>query len=152
MAWEFAALCPACGERWEGISASLHLGPLSIQQASDLRGLFCPYCYLRLHYPRSLERHQWRLWHEQFLRESPFRSEWLLAVLDRIDASLSSASWYVPQAVEIEDIPCPRCQVPMPAWGNETDHVVCPRCGSHEPRLSEFTAHVNMAFDEHGFA
>jgi len=151
VAWSFDADCPDCGHHWEGIEATLRIGPWT-RGGGDAQHLFCRRCYNRLWLPRSMERKAWRRWSERFLAEPSGRGAWLLGLLARIDASFASAGWYVPHPIDPGAVGCPGCGSPMVPGAAEGDHLECPACGSLAPVLAGFTSHVSLAVGEDGFA
>ena len=152
MAWGFEAECRDCGYCWEGVQASLRIGPWSwhVLSPANSRSLFCPRCYNRLYYPKSIERSAWHRWYDQLLQSEP-ESVWLLPVLARVNASFESAGWYTPRPIELGEVACPGCSALMVESNGERDPLICPACGSTEPVLSASTSHLSLAFAEHGF-
>lgn len=149
MAWGYNAVCPDCDHRWEGVKASLHLGPRA-HEPDGTRALFCPHCSLRLDLPRALDRKAWQHWYKRFLAESPCRTEWVLDLLARIDAGFTSCSWYTPRLIDPGVVACPDCRSPlMPGTSNE-NHTACPSCGSLKP-VAGVTSHITIERSADGF-
>lgn len=156
MAWGFEADCRDCGHHWEGIQASVRIGLWSWYgpPLEDRLSLFCPRCYYRLYYPKSVERAMWRQWYEGFLASGPpskIDSGWLASVLERVNASFTSARWYVPKAIDLGEVLCPGCNLAMVPGADDGDRLICPQCDSNRPVLTGFSSHVNLAIGEDGF-
>ncbi len=77
MAWGFRVTCSDCLHKWEGISMSLWFGPHVVLEADEMQSLFCPRCYQRLCFPRTLERRTWQRWREHFLLREEAKSSFL---------------------------------------------------------------------------
>lgn len=151
MAGIFEIDCPDCGHHWRGVQARLCIGEPSTA-AGETQDSYCPCCYNMLSLPKTLERKTWQRWRERFLSKPQMSGEWLLKLLDQVDASFSSASWYTTQPIQLGTIRCPECDLPMVPHSENGDHLICPICGSLNPILTEFTGFLNMFVGDNGFA
>lgn len=157
MGWGFEADCPDCEYHWDGVETNMRIGPWSWYGASleNGRSMFCPHCYRRLSYPRTLDRAAWKQWYELQLRDFNEKTAcpvWLLRALERFDELFPKDRWYVPVPIDLGDVNCPGCNRQMVISDTGGQSVTCPQCESCRPRLTGFESHENLLPDEYGFA
>jgi len=151
VAWGFRVSCSDCGHEWEGLEVTFRIGPWSALEPGNAQSRFCPRCYYRLRLPRTVERSNWQRWYKEFLASSEAQVSFFRQIADLLDASLAAAAWYVPVAVQLGAVNCPKCSLPMEDGSDSGDRLVCPRCGSRSAVLSEYESHVSLFWDGGGW-
>jgi hypothetical protein len=147
MAWGFRVTCSDCLHQWEGISMSLWFGPHVVLEADEMQSLFCPRCYQRLCFPRTLERRTWQRWREHFLSREEEKSSFLRSLVAVVDASLAASRWYTPVAVRLPSLDCPQCRTAFVPTSDSGDQVICPQCEGASTRVTGYESHVNISSD-----
>jgi Zn finger protein HypA/HybF involved in hydrogenase expression len=145
MALKFQAHCPDCQHQWEGIEVSYRIGPGTDIEKNNIQELFCPGCYARVLFPRTVERKSWQRWHERFQSTKEQRSKLLTYIAAQVDAALASARWFAPTDLQIVSVECPECKLQLEAGSQTANHLICPRCRSQAPLLAEYEGFIEVA-------
>jgi hypothetical protein len=152
MAWGFEATCEDCGHTWGGVEARCRIGPDSALSAANTRNVFCPRCYLRLYFPKTVDRPTGQAWFYAFPASSQAQSKFLRGVAARVRAALAGGSERVSVASALEGLQCPQCRGPMEPGSDTGERLVCPHCGRHSGVVSDYDSHLQLFADPEGWA
>jgi DNA-directed RNA polymerase subunit RPC12/RpoP len=134
MPWFEGRRCEDCDHEWDDIDDSEYVTVGTIHQAdADTFTLYsCPQCSLRLYVQRESDgnswRHQWKV-----TRASPTRSYRKLVeqVSDRVSKILAvRRTIYQPTVIDIGQIDCTICGIPLVSGQVDRPTPPCPQCDS----------------------
>jgi DNA-directed RNA polymerase subunit RPC12/RpoP len=126
--------CEECGHEWDDIdlTQSVTVGTIDWQDDGTFTLYSCPRCYLRLRVQREVDGSSWRHWRSRLPRAPGDHSDQLIArVSDRIAEVLSARrTIYQPVVIELGELACVQCEIPLVPGLVERPPRECPECRS----------------------
>ena len=126
--------CETCGHEWDDIdlTRSVTVGTIDWRDETTFTLYGCPGCYLSLRVQRVADGNSWRVWRDGLRRVPGDLDDELIArVADRVSAILSARrTIYQPVAIELGELHCERCQVPLVLGPIGRPHPECAKCRS----------------------
>jgi DNA-directed RNA polymerase subunit RPC12/RpoP len=126
--------CVECGHEWDDIdlTQSVTVGTIDWQDNGTFTLYSCPRCYLRLRVQRVADGNSWRIWRDG-LRLVPGNpsDELISRVAARVAEILSARrTIYQPVVIELGELDCIRCEIPLVHGLAEQPSPRCPECRS----------------------
>ena len=126
--------CEECSHEWDDIdlTESVTVGTIDWRDDGTFSLYSCPRCYLRLRVQRVADGNSWRFWRDGLRLVTGDPSDDLIArVAARVAEVLSARrTIYQPVVIELGELDCIQCRVPLVHGLVEHPSPKCPGCCS----------------------